>query len=235
MWTLLRAIAICVFAAAVVSAARTYDITNAQFSISTFDGSSRLKVQADSAAAYNMPKQVAEADDVYRFTAAITANGRLNEETLPHQAWIVVDDSESAAAVWPLRVRSTGVVSWSMRVDRMPAAVKNAIATRGPKWPFRISLMVGSFGASVAAQPEPLELQIAELSFPAAALSRIEPAPNARDAREAEEGFKPWPDHKHTFAEAPWLKMPPRAVSAAIAIAVALGPWFILVQMVRDC
>lgn len=235
MWAVLRTAAVFACVAVVVSATRAYDITNAQFNIATFDGSSRLKVRADSAAAYNAPTQVAEADDVYRFTATVTANGKVNEETLPHQAWIVVDDGESAAAVWPLRVRSSGAISWSMRVDRMPAAVKNAVAARGAKWPFNVKLMLGSFGASAAAQPDPLELLVAQLSFPAAALSRIEQSPSVRDANEAAEGFKPWPQHAHTFAVAPWLQMPPPVVSAAVAVAVVLVPWLGLVRMVRAC
>ncbi|WFD33508.1 hypothetical protein MCUN1_000321 [Malassezia cuniculi] len=233
MWTILRTVAV-VACAALCVAARAYDVKNAQFNIATFDGSSRLTVRADKAAEYSAPTEVAEADDVYRFSATVTTGGELTSETIPHQAWIVVDDGTSAAAVWPLRVRSSGALSWSMRVDRMPAQLQNAVAEHGANWPFRIALLIGSFGTSASSQPEPLELPIAKLTFSKAVISRVSASPSKRAENEREEGFEPWPHHVHTFAKAPWLHMPPAVVSAAVAAAVVFFPWLGLVHMWRQ-
>lgn len=228
----LRAFALLACAAA--AAARTFDVKDAHFSVASFDGTARVSARG-SAATYSAPTATAEADDVFRFAGTVVGASGAPPALPPQQAWVVINDGAAAAVVWPLRVRTSGAFSWSMRVDRMPPTLKNAVTARGAEWPFRVSLLVGAFAESSEAETDALELQLAELRFPAAVLARLgsKPATSARASAERAEGFARWPAHQHTFAQEPWRHMPPAIVSAAVALGVAVLPWFVLVQLWR--
>lgn len=228
----LRALALLTCAAA--AAARTFDVKDAHFSVASFDGAARVSARG-SAATYAAPSATAEPDDVFRLAGTLVDASGQPPAVPPQQAWVVVNDGAAAAAVWPLRVRTSGAFSWSMRVDRMPPALQNAVTARGAEWPFRVSLLVGAFAESRAAETDALELAVAELRFPAAVHARLggKPATSVRAEAERAEGFARWPAHQHTFAQEPWRHMPPAVVSAAAALGVAVFPWFVLMQLWR--
>lgn len=227
---------ICAVLCTFVSAAPSYDIGDARLTVSSFDGAARLTREFKSSAAVPAtPETLAvEPDDVLKLTFAITtsaSSAKVTGAELPHQAWIVLADEayEKRPFVWPLRVRrSTASASWSLRADRLPGSLRNELARADGDTTYRLKLLLASF-PSADSQLAPLELPLLELHFAEALRKRFTRGPDgARHAAEAAEGFLPWPANQHTFAKAPWLSMPPAALSAAIALAVIACPWLFL-------
>ena len=123
---------------------------------------------------------------------------------------------------------------FTQRVDRLNAAIKEALSRAGAEHPFRLSLVLASFASSAASEVQPLVLPLLDVSFPQLVLDRFASPPreSARHLAESQEGFLPWPKHVHTFAVEPWRTMPPRIVSFVVAVSVFVGPWVLFAGMV---
>lgn len=221
---------------ALVCASGSYDITNARLSVQSFDGAPRLSEKFASKASVQPALLAAEPDDVIKFAFTI-ADGQgeaVKEDLVPHQAWVVLSDTTAQgaahSAVWPVRVRgSSASATWSLRMDKLHASVKQKLVDAGPNHPFQLSLLLGSFAPDAASALDAAVIPFLQLEFSASLLARF-PAekPSQRSVAEAKDGFVPWPEHFHTFATEPWQTMPPKAVSLAAALAVFLGPWALL-------
>lgn len=223
---------------AVAVDAASYDISDASLTVQSFDGAPRLSKKFASKDAVDVEQLLAQPDDVVKFDFTIVdgAGKPVGREQLPHQAWIVLEDTEAGAPqpafTWPLRVRpSRSSAAWSLRMDKLSPEVKVALARAGALHPFRISVLLGSFASEQGAL-DAIVVPFLDLSLGAAFLSRFPThLESAREKAEAKDGFLPWPKHAHTFATEPWQTMPPAAVSLGIAIAVFVGPWLLLTRL----
>lgn len=235
---------LCAFLATSVHAL-SYDIGDVRLSVSSFDGDARLKQSyASSSEMSDEPQmQTMQADDVIKLTfyASLSSGEKATGDAMPDQAWIVMDEIAEPGAqrtsIWPLRVRgSSSSVSWSLRVDRLSAALKQKVAEAGPNRPFRLSVMLASFARGEDRETiEPLVLPFLDVQFSQALLSRFGTSKIASKRYEAEvsEGFHPLPLHQHTFKTEPWQTMPPKGMSLAAALVVLALPWAVLLKLVR--
>lgn len=225
---------LCVCVALVHGA--SYNIKGARLSVQSFDGSPRLCEQYASKDDVSAKKLVAEPDDVVRFSFTITdgAGVQVSGDRIPQQVWVVLADadrtSETRSFVWPLPVRASAAsASYHLRMDKLSAEMRQALAEAGAHHGFKLTLLIGGFAPNAASELEPLALPFLDLEFSESMLSRFSnDLVSARARAEAEDGFRPWPKHAHTFAVEPWRTMPPSIVSLVIALGVAAGPWVLL-------
>ena len=89
----------------------SYDTKDLRLSVTSFDGGSRLK--RSFASARDLPAEpetlTMEPDDVIKlaFFASLSSGEKATGESLPHQAWVVMDDEDaSRTSIWPLQVLS---------------------------------------------------------------------------------------------------------------------------------
>lgn len=112
--------------------------------------------------------------------------------------------------------KEDGKVSWSQRVDRLPASLSAESAT------YKLRLLLGS---SRTAQPLSLDLgQIDIPSLSKAAAGKLSP----RDQAAKDLGFFPWEERRHTFRKEVTEDMPGKTRSLVVAAIIVVVPWIVL-------
>lgn len=112
--------------------------------------------------------------------------------------------------------KEDGKVTWSQRVDRLPASLGAESAA------YKLRLVLGS---SRAAQPLLLDLgQIDIPSLVKAGAGKVSP----RDQAAKDLGFFPWEERRHTFRKEVTEDMPGKTRSLIVAAVIVIVPWIVL-------
>lgn len=243
LWAL-AALTLLLAVVGVTASSLSYDVSDMVVSVASFDGGSRLRMSyANKKECPAEPKLITtEPDDIIRvnFAASLSNGEKATGSYLPHQAWIVLQPSTSpssaAPAVWPLKLRSSKAsASWSIRMDRLPEALKKSLVGASVDETFELQLMLGSFAQDAESVVTPLALPLLRIHFPSSLVSRLKGTvkPSVRVEAGKKDGFLPWPANKHTFQVEPWQTMPPAMASLLIALIVLIGPWILLLSLCR--
>ena len=117
----LGALLLAVVILAASAAALSYDVSDARFSVSTFDGAPVSSAAYASGADFpSEPATISlDADNVVKFALTVTDSqgSKVSGAQIPHQAWVVLGgaDKDVQPYVWPLRLRtSSASATWSM-------------------------------------------------------------------------------------------------------------------------
>ncbi|PWN23541.1 hypothetical protein BCV69DRAFT_279474 [Microstroma glucosiphilum] len=112
--------------------------------------------------------------------------------------------------------REDGKVSWSQRVDRLPASLSAENPT------YKVRLLLGSTRAA-----QPLSLDLGQIDIPSLGkVSAGKLSPREQAAQDL--GFFPWEERRHTFRKEVTEDMPGRTRSLVVAAIIVIVPWIVL-------
>ncbi|CAO1620552.1 unnamed protein product [Jaminaea pallidilutea] len=233
--------------ASVASAASAF-FTDAKFSLTTVDGSSRLSEPFT-------PKKGVEAlqdfhvdsDEILRIGFTLTSQKESPPEpadsseeqdskaassssSYPDQVVIqLVSSSPSSPKVVgfvPSVSPSNGKVTWSQRVDRLSPS---ALAT--PSGQYIVRLLIASSASSSSVKP--LSLDLGSIVIPSLAQPNSSPesafqSSPAREQKAREMGFFPWEERRHTFRKDKADGAPGAKKSLIVLGVLVTVPWVVL-------
>lgn len=112
---------VALYTLGVSASALAYSASDIRLSVASFDGAQRMsRTFANQADVPAQPEKLSmEPDNVIKlaFQVALLNGEKAENDYVPHQAWIVLNDPANDGArpfMWPLRVRkSSSSVSWS--------------------------------------------------------------------------------------------------------------------------
>lgn len=228
---------------AALAAASEISFSQAKFSLTTLDGSSRLTdtFTPSSSISSLSPEDLVslQADEIIRLSFVVSKLGASPSPDTPQEGEEEVDaaDGQTSARVpeqivvqlinvaQPSKVagfrtsvnRQSGKVIWSQRVDRLPTS---SLGSESPTYQLR--LIIGSSRAD-----KPLSLSLGQVEIPhLSKFGSSKPSPREVAAREL--GFYPWEEKRHTFRKEVTEDMPGKTRSLAVAAIVVIVPWLVL-------
>jgi len=235
-----------VLAAAVLSAGLAaaagaqWPLSAAKLSIQSIDGLAKQTNDFSVASTLaDAPTISLEADDVIR--VAFTLDGDKSKH--PHQvaAVLVDEDAPTVQQTFLIPVKpASGKATWSVRADRLPAQLLEHFGQTkaSASEHATLRLLLAGYGD----QFEPVSIPLAKLRFPSALITPASAAAAAaggkktstslRESKLATFGFLPHREHKHTFAQPPTERMPPKAVSGLAALITVAVPWAIFAAVI---
>lgn len=235
-----------------VASAASAPFTDAKFSLTTVDGSSRLSEPFT-------PKKGVEAlqdfhvdsDEILRIGFTLGSQKESTSEpadsseeqdskasssssSYPDQVVIqLVSSSPSSpkvAGFVPSVSPSNGKVTWSQRVDRLSPS---ALAT--PSGQYIVRLLIASSASSSSVKP--LSLDLGSIVIPSLAQPNSSPesafqSSPAREQKAREMGFFPWEERRHTFRKDKADGAPGAKKSLIVLGVLVTVPWVVLAGLV---
>lgn len=194
-------------------------VQQARFAVLGSDAS-QLRLEPISLSAANKPKPVhlGPADTLKLSFTVVAKDQDPDVEpkgVQPHQTFLRFFDKQSGEeGILPVRVAQSGKAKFELNMARPPSALPPTPLRGNETAPLSVSLLLGSF------QHSPYSLELFDLYLPPS-----QPAPEHPD----EKKFHPQPEIHHTFR--PEQKVPSAFVSGVAALAVAAGPWAVLLAL----
>lgn len=205
-------------------------LSGAKLSISTIDGSARISQGFDLQTSPKVPSPLAiESDEVLRLTFTVQGKEgeKLSADQLPHQIVVILNDAKNEEIAHTSIVslkRSSGKATWNQKFNRLPAAL-----TQSKTGLLKASLLIGSFDHSTP----PVRLPLATIKLPSSLLQDSPPL-TSRQRKEAQQGFGRHEDHFHTFSQSASEHMPPKSITATMALLTLVTPWAVFLILYRQ-